>query len=276
MIEYSTSSADGTVLFGRHWPVDAPKAVMILVHGFGEHCGRYAHMAAHLNANEIAVIALDLHGHGHTPGKRGVVKSYEDFRDDLAALIAKTTELYPNTPQALYGHSMGGGIVLDHGARKLDTLPIIASAPFIVLSDPIPSVLRVLVKLMGRLMPKGAMSQPIDSTKISNLETEQNLYLKDPLNHGKLSFRLAEAMVTTGERLSQDAKIWDRPLLLLHSKEDQLTSYQASEGFSKTAKQCEFHAFETVQHEMHNDTSRDDVYALMTTFILHQTKKLSS
>ena len=268
MIEYSTTSADGTELFGRHWAVETPKAVMTLVHGFGEHCGRYASMAAFLNSHDIAVVTLDFRGHGKSAGRRGVVKSYEDFRADLAVLLAKTQALYPHTPQVLYGHSMGGGIVLDHGSRNLDDLPIIASAPFIAPTAPVPKSLRIFVELMGKLLPKTAMSQPIDGTKISNLAEEQTLYLDDPLNHGKLGFRLAEGMVKTGERLSLDAKNWDRPLLLLHSKADQLTSFQASEAFAHEAKQTEFHAFEIHQHEMHNDLCRAEVYTLMSDFIL--------
>ena len=268
MIDYSTASADGTKLIGRHWPVENPKAVMTLVHGFGEHCGRYGHMAEHFNNQNIAVVSLDLRGHGKSEGRRGVIKSYDEFREDIAALLKKTQALYPRTPQVLYGHSMGGGIVLDHGSRNQDVLPIIASAPFITLADPVPGALEFIVKLMGRLLPKGAMSQPIDGTKISNLQDEQRLYMADPLNHGKLGFRLAEAMVTTGERLIQAAKNWDQPLLLMHSKADQLTSFQASENFAREAKQTEFHAFETHQHEMHNDLCRAEVYALMSEFIL--------
>lgn len=268
MSDVSLISADGTQLFGRHWPTENPKAVMALVHGFGEHCGRYANMAAHLNAQGIAVVGLDMRGHGKSAGKRGVVKSYEDFRNDLDALLTHTRALYPGAPVVLYGHSMGGGIVLDHGARNPSALPIIASAPFIRLTDPIPGALRAFIKFMGRVWPAGAISQPIDGTKISNLGEEQTLYIEDSLNHGTLGFRLAEAMVATGERLSADAKNWDRPLLLLHSHADQLTSFQASADFAQAARQVAFHPFEASQHEMHNDAPRPEVYGLMSDFIL--------
>jgi len=95
------------------------------------------------------------------------------------------------------------------------------------------------------------------------------------LCHGTLGFRLAKSMVETGEKIAAQAKNWDRPLLLLHSKGDQLTSHQASADFAKAATQVQFHSFETVQHEMHNDTSRDEVYAHMVDFIFSQTEKLS-
>lgn len=268
MIEYSTSSSDGTALVGRHWPVENPKAVMTLVHGFGEHCGRYGPMASYLNEQGIAVVALDLRGHGKSEGRRGVIRSYDNFRDDLDVLLTKTRDLYPDTPQVLYGHSMGGGIVLNHGSRQLDDLPIIASAPLITLTEPVPAALRLLVKALGKLIPKGAIGQPIDGTKISNLPKEQNIYLEDPLNHGKMGFHLAQGMVQNGEDLSQYAKNWDRPLLLMHSKADQLTGFQGSSGFASEAKQVSFHEFETSQHELHNDAPRAEVYTLMSTFIL--------
>jgi alpha-beta hydrolase superfamily lysophospholipase len=268
MIKFTTPSTDGTDLFGRHWPANAPKAVMALIHGFGEHCGRYAHMAAHLNASGIAVVALDLHGHGKTAGKRGVISGYDDFRADVAALLKETARLYPETPQILYGHSMGGGIVLDYGLSNPNSLPIIASAPLITLSQPVPKPLRMIAKIMGKLHSTGAMKQPIDGTKVSGLREEQEAYMADPLNHGTLGFRLAEAMMITGESIAARAAEWDRPLLLLHSKADQLTGFGGSDDFAKAAKQVSFHAFETSQHEMHNDAPRSEIYTLMTDFIL--------
>lgn len=270
MIELSIPASNGAELFGRHWPAPAAKAVMVLVHGFGEHCGRYAHMADHLNTQGIAVVAADFQGHGKTPGKRGVVNSYDDFRANLASLLSAARNTYPELPMVLYGHSMGGGIVLDYGLRTADNLPIIASAPLITLTEPVPKALRLLAKIMGRLTPNGAMKQPIDGTKISDLPEEQAAYMADPLNHGTMGFRLAEGLISTGENIAQRAESWDRPLLLVHSKADQLTGFDGSAEFSRAAKQVDFRAFETSQHEMHNDAPRQEVYKLMTDFILEQ------
>ncbi|GGX75415.1 lysophospholipase [Litorimonas cladophorae] len=272
MSDFTCNSTDGTQLIGRHWPVEAPKAVMALVHGFGEHCGRYELMATYLNAHKIAVVGIDLRGHGRSPGPRGVIHHYDDFRADLAALLSKTRKFYVDTPMVLYGHSMGGGLVLDHDLQRLDKMPIIASAPLIKLTEPIPKPVRVIAKLIGKINPNGAMSQPIDGTKISNIPAEQALYMEDELCHGRLGFRLAEGMVSTGENIEARASEWDRPLLLLHSEADQLTGFDGSARFAHAAKQVEFHAFETPQHEMHNDLSRDDVYTLMRDFILSQSE----
>ena len=273
---FSTASADGTALHGQHWVADAPVAVMALVHGFGEHCGRYAPMAEHLNANGISVVALDLHGHGQTPGPRGVISSYDDFRADLAALLAKTRALYPTQPMVLYGHSMGGGIVLDHGFDPHpDIRAIIASAPLIALPDPIPGFVRGFAKLMGRVLPSGGLPQPIVGEKVSTLPAEQALYEQDPLNHGRLGFRTAVGIVEAGEAIAAQAGDWGMPLLLLHSRADVLTSYAASEAFAAAAKRVEFHSFDCA-HEMHNDTPRAEIFARMTEFILQKTQNEQS
>lgn len=276
MSEFSIVSADGTELFGRHWPTAKPKAVMALVHGYGEHCGRYQHMAAHLNSKHISVVTADLRGHGKSSGKRGVILNYDEFHQDLAALLRQTRSFYPDVPLILYGHSMGGELVIDHGIRGLDDMPIISSAPFLTPAEPVPAALRFIVKIMTKILPRGTITQPIDGTKISSLAAEQSLYLNDLLNHGIMGFRLVAAMVEIGEGLMEKAQTWNRPLLLMHSKADQLTDFESSAAFAKVAKQVEFHAFETPEHEMHNDTSRDEVYALMTDFILRQAKGASA
>ncbi|MEP1229230.1 MAG: lysophospholipase [Litorimonas sp.] len=265
---YNCRSSDNTKLFGYIWPCKAPRAVMSLVHGFGEHSGRYAHMAANLNANGIAVIAIDLRGHGRSDGPRGVVKKYDDFRADIEALLAKTRSLYPNLPHILYGHSMGGGVVMDYGfAKDEDINAIIASAPLIKLAQPPPSILTPIVKLLRFFRPKGAIKQPIDGTKISTLKIEQSLYLEDEFNHGQCGFGTALGMVKTGDDIAARAAQWNAPLLLIHSRDDVLTDFSASEAFAQTANNVEFHSFDNSAHELHNDIHRVKIYALMSDFI---------
>ena len=267
-----TSSLDGKEIFARHWPVDNPVAVMTLIHGFGEHCGRYDHMASHLNANNIAVLSMDLRGHGQTEGKRGVVESYDHLISDVACLIKKSGQLYPNIPQYLFGHSMGGGIVLKYGLSQGDSLDgYLVSAPFILPAKPVPAVMRFIVRLLHRLLPRFAIANPIDGTKISSIKAEQDAYEADPLNHGTLGIGLAVNLVETGEDLLARAAEWKHPLLLWHAKQDQLTSFEATEKFETQAQNCKFTAFEDVEHEMHNDACRNQVYAMMVEYMIGRT-----
>lgn len=270
-------TSDGAALYCHHWAVVQPKAVMTLVHGFGEHGGRYAHMAAYLNTRGIAVVSADFQGHGQTKGPRGIIGDYDVFRADLAAVLDRTRELYPDVPHLLFGHSMGGGIVLDYGFNPAsDIRGIIASAPLIALAEAPSPILKTIVKIIGTCFPKAAMERPIDGTKISTLPEEQKRYEADNYCHGRLGFRLGRAMVEAGKNIAKRAEQWNTPLLLFHSPEDQLTAYEASKDFAARAKQVRFHTMNAAEHEMHNDITRDQVYTLISDFVLEHAKDKST
>lgn len=263
------NAADGTALRGQVWAADTPKAVMSLVHGFGEHSGRYADMAAYLNSKNISVVALDLRGHGRSEGRRGYCPNYNNLLTDVDALLAKSRELYPGLPHFLYGHSMGGGLVLNHHlkSKSSDLIGIIASAPFIAPADKISGLQRAIVKLLGKIAPKLSLGNKIDGSKISRLPAEQEAYLSDPLNHGNLGVGLAIGMVEGGEWIMENAQNWNMPLLIVHAREDQLTDFTTSEAFAAKAQNCTFIPFEDCEHEIHNDCHRADVYEATADFI---------
>ena len=262
------SSADGTSLFARHWQAVGARASLLIVHGLGEHSGRYAHFAQHMADNGVDVFAVDLRGHGRSEGKRGVIRSYDDFRADLAALLDYVRGKSPARPLALFGHSMGGGIVLDHGLDPDPLLSgIIASAPFLEPSQAIPPLQRRAVQLGARLAPSASLKGRISSAAISNVPAEQIAYAEDPLNHDRLGLRTAVAIFERGESMQEQARqTWSLPLLMLHSRDDQLCDFGASEAFGQ-AVGADFRAFSKVQHELHNDTSRSAVYRAVLGFI---------
>ena len=259
---------DQTELLIRHWPCKKPVAVMSLVHGLGEHSGRYESFAPDLVKANIAVVAIDLRGHGQSGGKRGVCTDYALLQSDREALLNQSRALYPETPHIVYGHSLGGGLVMDYGREAAaDIRAMIASAPFIDLPKPPPAIVGLIAKIMRRLNPQGTISQPLTGEKISTLPEEQARYLGDPLNHNHISFGLAVDAVEAGKRVAASASDWTLPLLLMHAKGDQLTDFTASETFALSAKNVTFNAFGTSEHEMHHDTPRDDVVRLMIDFI---------
>lgn len=270
MTSFETQSAsDGTSLRGQIWAAENPKAVMSLVHGFGEHSGRYADMAAYLNAKDISVVALDLRGHGRSDGRRGYCPDYAQLLGDVDALLAKSRALYLDMPHILYGHSMGGGVVLNHQlkSKASDLRGVIASAPFIKPAEKIGGAQKAIVKVLGKIAPKMTLGNKIDGSKISRLPEEQEAYLSDPLNHGNLGVGLAIGMVEGGEWILENAATWNRPLLLVHAREDQLTDFAASEAFAAKAQNCTFKAYEDCEHEIHNDCHRADVYKAAADFI---------
>lgn len=265
---FITPSNDDVKLHGRVWSVDAPHAVLSLVHGFGEHSGRYADMAQYLNGQGIAVVAIDLRGHGRSEGKRGVTRGMDDYRHDLSCLLTKTRTLFPNVPHILYGHSMGGGIVLDYGFKPdPDIRAMITTGPLIKPADNPPALIRGFIRLVKLMAPKFTLSQAIKGDKVSTLKEEQQLYELDPLNHGKMGIGTAVGLFDMGAQIMRKAGQWKLPLLLMHAKADQLTDFAASEAFAMHAKNVNFVPILNAEHEVHNDVTRHKVYLSMANFI---------
>lgn len=271
---FNIPSTDGTRLLARHWAAIEPQATLVLIHGFGEHSGRYNHMASHLTDKGVQVFAIDLRGHGESDGKRGVIGDYDEFRHDLRAALNHARSLHDAAPAdargpfILMGHSMGGGIALDHGLRHPEEVDgIIATGPLLRPKDPVPPVLEFIVRCLARIFPNGTMKNAISGIQISTLAEEQSAYESDPLNHNRLGFRLAVELFRIGEALTNSATQWRSPLLLIHAQGDQLTDCEASETFANEASNVTFMALEDVEHEVHNDKSRGRVYRAILDFI---------
>lgn len=266
---FQLTSGDGTKLFARHWAAKHPHATLALVHGFGEHSGRYVDMASHLAGHGVQTVAIDLRGHGRSAGKRGIIRCFDDFRADLHALLTRARELHGESkgPLVLYGHSMGGGIVLDHGLKADPGVAgIIASAPLVAPADPVPAPLRAVVKLVAKLMPNASMKNAISGDQISTLPQEQAEYERDALNHSRLGLKTAVEIIENGEALTERASDWALPLLMVHATDDQLTDFAASQTFGAAAR-ADFRPFPDVEHELHNDTSRAVIYQAIIDFI---------
>lgn len=243
---------------------------MSVVHGFGEHQGRYNQMIAQLNAADIAIVTMDLRGHGTSEGKRGVCRDYSLILADVGAQISKAASTFPGLPHYLYGHSMGGGIVLRYVSmpeRAKGLSGVIASAPLITLPKPLPKAQELAVRLLRKIAPNATIPMPISGSQVSTLADEQMRYEADTLNHSKLGVGLAIDMVENGDIVLSRAKTIALPILLLHAKDDQLTAASGSKDFADAAPYCDLHLFENCEHEMHHDTARDEVYALMINFM---------
>jgi len=256
------------VRHGIYKQADSPRAAMVIIHGFGEHSGRYTRLMEHFATQGICTLAIDLEGHGRT-GKQGVVRSYDIFHADVTISLNETRKKWPDLPLFLFGHSMGGGIILNHGLNKApDVKGYLASAPLISPKDPIPTFQKHIVKALRKFLPNMTIKNEIVGARVTTIPEEQLKYETDPLNHAKLGLGLAIDIVEGGEWIAENAHQWDAPLLVMHARGDQLTSFEATEKFADQANNCTFMPMENCEHEMHNDVVKDEIYAAMIGFMM--------
>ena len=192
-IGFELNAMDGLKLQGKKWiPSSTPKAVVCLVHGLGEHCGRYGHVAEAFNNAGYALMAFDLRGHGRSGGKRGHARSYTVLMDDIFQLLETVKEQYPDLPVFLYGHSLGGNLVIHYALRRLPKLAgIIASAPLFRTAVKPPAWKIKLLRAMYGVWPSLTVSNGLETAALSRDAGVLQAYRDDPLVHERVSARLA-------------------------------------------------------------------------------------
>ncbi|AAB89497.1 MULTISPECIES: alpha/beta hydrolase [Archaeoglobus] len=256
---------DGLTLYTRRWDVESPRAVICLVHGLGEHSGRYEHVARFFNENGISFAAFDLRGHGRSEGKRGHAE-YQQLMDDITLFLQS---LDYDCPKILYGHSMGGNLALNYILRyDPDIAGGIISAPFLALPKELPKHLFFILKLLNVVAPSIQLSNGIDPNLISRDREVVEAYVSDPLVHDKISPRFILQSLEAGKWALENADRLRKPILLIHGTADQITSYRASQEFAKRAGElCKFVSYEGFYHEPHNEPEKERVLADMLKWI---------
>lgn len=263
--ETQWNSSDGIQFYSQSWSVEKPKAVICLVHGMGEHSGRYAHVAKFFNENGYSMIAYDQRGHGKSGGKRGHTPSYDLLMEDITLLLKQADSLYPGIPKFLYGHSMGGNLVLNYALRKKpDVAGIISSSPWLKLAFEPPAFQVKLAKVVNGIFPAFTQSSKLDVTAISRDAAIVNAYKNDKLVHDKISSNMFLSVHQSGLWALEHAQEFSLPLLLFHGTADRLTSYKASHEFSQKVKSdITFKLWEGLYHEPHNEPEKQEVFVLI-------------
>lgn len=257
-------------LFGRSWPLEAPKGVVCLVHGLGEHSGRYAPLAAALNGAGFAVHAFDLRGHGKSGGKRGHTPSYEVLLDDITCLLDDAEKKFPRAPLFLYGHSLGGNLVINYILRRpVERLTgAVATGPWLRLAFEPPAYKVWLARTVGRMLPALLQPNGLDPAMLSHDPEIVRAYVEDPLVHDRISSALFLGAYEAGLWVLEHAADLPLPLLLMHGAADQLTSPKASEEFCQRAGElCTFRAWDGLYHEIHNEPQKEEVYRTIVAWL---------
>ncbi|MEU5710720.1 alpha/beta hydrolase [Streptomyces flaveolus] len=254
---------DGThgALAVREWPHPAPRWLALLVHGYGEHAGRYAELAARLTGHGAAVYAPDHAGHGRSAGERVVIEDFEDVVTDVHAVADSARAARPGLPLVLVGHSMGGLIAARYAQRYgAELTALVLSGPVIGAWD-----------LPGRLLALDEIPDvPISPSALSRDPAVGSAYAADPLVwHGPMKRPTLEAFARTLETVARGGDVGGLPLLWLHGDDDRLvppagsrTGVERLSGGRLTER-----IFPGARHEVFHETCKEDVFAELLGFL---------
>lgn len=253
----------------RTWPVPNPKGGVVIIHGLGDHSGRYGHVAQAFNETGVSVLAPDLPGHGLSEGRRGHFPSYEQVLDLIGQALTYLGEAVSGQPLFLYGHSLGGNLVVNYALRRPQGLRgAIASGPWLRLAIQPPRWRVALARTVGRLLP--AITQPngLDPHDLSHDPQVVQAYIEDPLVHDRISAGLFLAAYQAGLWALENASRLQVPLLLMHGTADRLTSPEASAAFcARVGPLCTLRLWEGLYHEVHNEPQKAEVLATLRNWL---------
>jgi alpha-beta hydrolase superfamily lysophospholipase len=260
---FTLHSADGTPLHATWWtPVGSPKATVVRVHGLGEHAGRNAHVAQRLSDAGYAVAMFDLRGHGESPGGRGHTP-FDRTMEDIAACLAHARDQVPGVPRFLYGHSLGGLLVLTYALRlKPDLAGVVVSSAG--LRSPVleQQLKMTAAKLLGSALPTIAIPSGLDDSGLSRDPEVIEAYRADPLTHDKASFALGKDGAEGANWALAHAGDFTLPLLMIHGSDDPIAYVRGTEEFaSKVEGDVTVKVYEGLLHEPHNEPEQDEVLA---------------
>lgn len=250
-----------TNFFGQYWRSEEVKSVVLILHGLGEHSGRFTEVAENLVNNGYGVIAFDHFGHGKTSGKRGHNPGYEYVLDSIGQFIQKTKELFENKDIFLYGHSMGGNAVLNYMlSRDSQVKGVIATSAFLKLAFQPPGWKLFFGKLIQKIAPSVTLDNEVNSSFISRDPEEVKRYENDSLVHNRVSPNFSLSFIERGAWAIENANLLKKPILLLHGTDDKLISCEGSKQFAaNNADNVTLKLYEGGYHELHNDFCKQEV-----------------
>jgi acylglycerol lipase len=266
-IETKWKTADGLAVFAQSWEPDtlSPKGVVCLVHGIGEHSARYAHVAEAFTKAGYVLFCMDLRGHGKSEGPRGHFPSIDAVIRDIDRLLEQARIRYPGVPLILYGHSLGGILVLYYGLKqKPDVKGIIATSSGLRTALEKQPAKIVAAKILGSLMPGVSLPTGLDKNAISQDKEVVAVYSADPLVHDRMSLGFGKTMLGVIGWTFKHAKEFSLPLLLMHGKSDTIAYPSGSEEIAAQVKEdCKLVLWENGWHELHNEPFKVEVFKTM-------------
>ncbi len=268
-------AADGVPLMWQEWPCAAARGTVLIVHGLGEHIGRYDALAKRLNESGWRVAGADLRGHGRSGGARGGLPRSDALLNDLS-LVIDAVRAATSGPLVLLGHSMGGLIASRFVAEGLGAprAPWSREVDALVLSSPaldpgMNAAQKLLLALLGRLAPNLAVGNGLKPAWISRDPAVVRAYVDDPLVHDRVTPALVRFIVDSGELVLRRAPAWRVKTLLLYAGADRCVAPQGSAAFAAAAaaRPVTAREFPNLFHEIFNEPERDQVIAALQAWL---------
>jgi len=297
----SLTTADGVILQLREWPCERPHGSVLIVHGLGEHIGRYLHVAQHLNDWGWNVIGYDQRGHGASEGPRGRLTSADDLLLDLSRVIDSVRAAHDG-PLVLLGHSLGGLVAARFVAegvrppaapgersggandragaaaepalwhRKVDAL--VLSSP--ALDTGMRTAQKALLAVLGPLAPNLAVGNGLKPEWISRAPAVVTAYTRDPLVHDRIAPRLARFLVDSGPFVLRRASSWTVPTLLMYAGSDLCVAPAGSAAFAAATPHAvvSVRRFQPLYHEIFNEPEQAEVFAALRDWLTALARRL--
>ena len=276
LMEAALTTAGGLKLRLREWPRTQARGTVLIVHGLGEHIGRYEHVAAQLLRSGRSVVGYDQRGHGASEGGRGALNHADDLLADLAQVIDAVRRRHPG-PLTLLGHSMGGLVAarfVDGGlegapppawSRPVDAL--LLSSP--ALDPGLSAAQKIALAVAGRLAPDLAVGNGLKPDWISRDPAVVKAYLADSLVHDRITPKLARFIADGGAFVRAHAARWRVPTLLLYAGADRCVAPAGSAAFAAAAPPAMVtaRAFPALFHEIFNEPEHADVFAVLAAWL---------
>jgi len=262
---------DGSALYVRSWmPDQHVKGTICLVHGLGEHSGFYARFAQSMTDAGYGVVAMDLRGHGRSPGRRGYADSYNLLLDDVDRLLLYIFHTHGDHAVFVYGHSMGGALVLNYALRRTPLVAgIVASSPWLRTGSPISPARLKLARMLYGILPWFPVHNGIDPSALCRDEQVVTSIEEDRLAHTRITPRLFIDAIDAGRWAIRHAPELSLPLLLMHGDADTVTDPLASIEFDERVSQplCTLRMWPGLYHDLHEEPEREQVLATVVDWL---------
>lgn len=257
--EGTLQGADGLELYLQSWrPDETPVAALALVHGLGEHSGRYQNLVDYFVTRGYAIHSFDLRGHGRSPGPRGYFGSWDDVRGDVGSLLRHVVRTEGDRPLFLVGHSLGGLIVLEFvlhdGGPAVALDGVVVSAPGLS-TEGFSPLLLTIARILSRIRPAMVFKTGLDATGLSRDPAVVTAYQQDPLVHDIGTPRLTTESMAAIKRTLASVDEWRLPLLMIYGTADRIVPPAPSRRFFEQApiEDKQLIEYEGGYHESHND-----------------------